>query len=348
MIAEPASTVAGDEEKAPTDSDVAMGEATTEESPKVEESADDQTQTEDVAKSPSPPKSPLVGNASREEALLPPPPEEVGNISSPKADDGQDRSSEGDDKSRDGPNSESAFAPERPPLHAHDSVMTEDTIKPEDSASVKFPLTESGAPSEAGTGSVDDTRESAVAPAEPIMEEPKEPSPAQQISPVLEDKEDSAAPLGAVEETADLGELKGVTPKEETLNADSAPAEVQEQQVSPPAPEPQPILEPKEPTPPAPVSSISPDEPVSAPEQSEVQPHQEEPVQEADVPMEETKSEPAVEGLEQPKDEPAAEQAPESAIESATNDEPGPTFAEPAEAPLAETEVKKEDTPANA
>lgn len=90
--------------------------------------------------------------ASDEEALLPPPPDQVGNIATPKADDGADRGSDTEDKTKDSQQGDAA-SQEKASSH-QDTIMTEDTIKPEDSASVGIPRTESGAPSEVGTSSV--------------------------------------------------------------------------------------------------------------------------------------------------------------------------------------------------
>ena len=139
MVAEPPSTVAGDE-RGGTDGDVPMQEAGAED-PRAQ-APEHQSPPQDAAPIPR-----------EEDALLPPPPEQVGNISSPKSEDGPYRGSDGEDKSREGQ------VPERPPLHPQLSVMTEDTIKPEDSASVQFPLTESGAPSEVGTGSAEEAKD---------------------------------------------------------------------------------------------------------------------------------------------------------------------------------------------
>lgn len=86
--------------------------------------------------------------AKDEEALLPPPPEQVGNIASPKAEEAAERASDSENKDRDERQDDSSFG-EKNALSHQDSIMTEDTIKPEDSASVQFPLNGSGAPSEA-------------------------------------------------------------------------------------------------------------------------------------------------------------------------------------------------------
>lgn len=86
--------------------------------------------------------------AKDEEALLPPPPEQVGNIASPKAEEVAERASDSENKDRDERQDDSSFG-DKNALSHQDSIMTEDTIKPEDSASVQFPLNGSAAPSEA-------------------------------------------------------------------------------------------------------------------------------------------------------------------------------------------------------
>ncbi|EFY89569.1 LYR family protein [Metarhizium acridum CQMa 102] len=352
MIVEPASTVAGDEDKAPAHVDVLSGDAPAGEAPKIEGLAE-QEHSETRPEAPSPPKTASPDVASREEALLPPPPEQVGNISSPKADDGQDRVSDSEDKSRESHHSDFASFSDRPPLHPHDSIMTEDTIKPEDSASVRFPLTESGAPSEVGTASVEDTKDLAVAPAEPVEGQPKAPSPPKEISPAAEAKEDTPLvndqtqpeKLEEVEVSKDDALKEATSPKPNAIITDAA-----EPKVSPPAPEPEPIPEAKEPTPPAPVPEVFHEEPVSAPEEVKEASHEEAAARESDVPMEEPKAEePAVEQTgpvgEVPKDEVKDEPTEESTVEPAL--EPAPVDIQ-AEAPNAPTPPAAEPPTADA
>ncbi|KAL6872016.1 hypothetical protein J3F83DRAFT_733486 [Trichoderma novae-zelandiae] len=113
------------------------------------------------------PPSTIVGEAPQEaiERDIPqaeelPPPEQVGNISSPKAEDGNSRVSE------DTPKDQATSQPEntipKPVLLHRLSAMTEDTIKPEDSVSVTAPLPESEAPSEVGNVSADGAKEEAT------------------------------------------------------------------------------------------------------------------------------------------------------------------------------------------
>jgi hypothetical protein len=77
-----------------------------------------------------------------EEALLPPPPDQVGNISSPRA---SPKEAEGDDSVKEEiqPGED---ALEQPSISFQDSVMTDDSVKPDDSASVK--MVDTAAPSE--------------------------------------------------------------------------------------------------------------------------------------------------------------------------------------------------------
>lgn len=384
MIAEPPSTVAGDDGKAPAGVDAAMTEVTTQEPPKAAEHVDienvEPSRSEEAPKDPSPPRISSPDVASRESALLPPPPDQVGNISSPKAEDGHDRVSDNENKSKDNNQNESAVVPERPPLHAHDSVMTEDTIKPEDSASVRFP--ESGAPSEVGTASAEDTKDSAMTAAAEAMEvDQKDPSP-EQISPVTGAKEDEPALFHAVpvvEETEPSGETKEETPKAATPPLlDTAVADAAEPKISPPVVDTEPIPETKEPSPPAPLPEITNDEPMAAPPEPEKSPLEEPSVEKADVPVEEEKPEPPVEQaepekeeikdepveelVEEPKIEPVPEPAAEPVAEATPTDLPAentalPVPPAPVEVPVTEAvpepqpveaEEKKEDPPANA
>jgi hypothetical protein len=158
--------------------------------------------------------------SSTEEALLPPPPDQVGNISSPKAESASERPTEGDEKAKDSQTGDE-LGPQRPPLVGYDSVMTEDSIKPDDSASTHIV---SGAPSEIDTSSAVD------APAAPKT-----------ASPIAEAKGPSPPMEAATEGQADLlgglmGELdrhasvkpeasKEATPGEATPVAEPEPAE---------------------------------------------------------------------------------------------------------------------------
>lgn len=122
------------------------------------------------------------------DALLPPPPDQVGNISSPNAspkdESAPDHSSLSGDKAHDDEGRDGEDLSDRP-THEHSDLMSvDDPIKPEDSVSMGVPRTESGAPSEAATGSVGGTTEfesKAEHPSAPSPEKPVE-QPSEQSS----------------------------------------------------------------------------------------------------------------------------------------------------------------------
>lgn len=147
---------------------------------------------------------------SKDDALLPPPPDQVGNISTPKTEDGPAGSPhESADKPKDQEETTADSYPYKPTLNHRDSVMTEDSIKPDDSASVTFPLTESGPPSETGAVSTAGIKDAVSAPAaEPIVEEPID-SPS---------KYDRAVPAAA-EEPDLLGGLIGALDRQQEAYA---------------------------------------------------------------------------------------------------------------------------------
>ncbi|PHH66623.1 hypothetical protein CDD81_6460 [Ophiocordyceps australis] len=94
--------------------------------------------------------------------LLPPPPDQVGNIDSPRS---ESKHSDNEDRREDDPSETGATEPAS--FTQGDSILTEDTLKPDDSASTRFQLTESGAPSEVGTASGEGTRDFTVATEQP-------------------------------------------------------------------------------------------------------------------------------------------------------------------------------------
>ena len=169
------------ETKAPGNEDITMGDG---QSP-VKSPAEDSTLAEppstvvgqrpegDVeAEVPPLEPQPLV-----DEALLPPPPEQVGNIASPKAspkeeiaqDKLSDKVSENESHAKEEVAPGEEAIPERPPLPTHEdstlTVATQDSIKPDDSASAVVPV----APSEADTALVP---EAASVLDEPVAEPP--------------------------------------------------------------------------------------------------------------------------------------------------------------------------------
>ncbi|POR39620.1 Uncharacterized protein TPAR_00193 [Tolypocladium paradoxum] len=248
MVAEPPSTIVGEESREAIERDLPEAEpeaepaaepaAEPEPEPEPEQSAEQPTR-EPTLQEPTPTDpDPIIEEFSRhqipkdeaaeyeaakdeaaeDEALLPPPPDQVGNIDSPKTEYGPGKSSDGEDKGREEEHSESENAPAPPALHQFDSVMTEDTLKPDDSASARFPLTESGAPSEVGTASVEGTKEPGPPTAEPSPPAPKPTSAPQDPEPAAEEKSDL------------LGDLMGELDRQAALY---------EQHAEAPAPQPQ-------------------------------------------------------------------------------------------------------------
>lgn len=195
MVAEPPTTFAGDEGQVRADMDITMSKAVPR---KADEAPVEDPQGGEASyKGPSPYNAnPFPDMPSRDEALLPPPPEQVGNISSPRPYDGPDRVSDVGDKSRHSQMIDSGMVAERPPLNVPDSVMTEDTINPEDSASVRCQMTGSGAPSEVGTASAEETRDSAVARVGPVAEASRESFPPEAACPMEESETEMTAPAG--------------------------------------------------------------------------------------------------------------------------------------------------------
>ncbi|KFA51247.1 hypothetical protein S40293_05075 [Stachybotrys chartarum IBT 40293] len=116
-IAEPPSTIVGDDPEEATDRDI--------------------------------PHAPLPG-APTDEALLPPPPDQVGNIASPKAEDGSEKDHRSEEAAKEDTEMKDDVTEKRPVLEQHDSAMTVDSIRPDDSASVTAsvtaPLTEEEEP----------------------------------------------------------------------------------------------------------------------------------------------------------------------------------------------------------
>ncbi|EQL01511.1 LYR family protein [Ophiocordyceps sinensis CO18] len=154
-IAQPPSQIVGDE---PAD-------ATQRDLPEPESMADAVLQ-EPPWYDPAPFKeeSPWQGTEELEEALLPPPPDQVGNIDSPRAGYGASKSLDGEDKGREeeGNEFDSEALPPHASLNQCDSFLTEDTLKPDDSASMRFPLTESGPASDFGAASAGEAKEAAA------------------------------------------------------------------------------------------------------------------------------------------------------------------------------------------
>jgi hypothetical protein len=192
VIAEPPSTIVGEEPEKATDRDVPTD---------------------------APPAVPR--QTSTEEALLPPPPDQVGNISSPKDSPTADKSSETGMNVQDDVQAGEEAVPARPELP---HTLTEETIKPDDSASA---VDVSGPPSEAAlvTGVQSETE----APA-PVEEK--------QGSPVVSGETKGSPEQGAATEPTDA--IPTLTVAEVPQLGDDAMGEAA------PEPEAQPV---KEPTP---------------------------------------------------------------------------------------------------
>lgn len=138
-----------------------------------------------------------------EKALLPPPPDQVGNISSPRASPKEEgtQPSEGIDALKEEVHPGEDALSGKPSMAYQNSMMTEDTIKPDDSASVE--MAGSGAPSEIAAASVEDVVDAqsempAEPPAEVTVESTVEPAteeqqiPAPELQEALEKQEVSA------------------------------------------------------------------------------------------------------------------------------------------------------------
>lgn len=162
---------------------------------------------------------------TKDEALLPPPPDQVGNIDSPRSESGPTKSSDGEDKARDenGNRFEGEALPTQSFLNQCDSVIREDTIKPDDSASVRFPLSESGPSSEFGTASVGEAKDPSKESTVPLAAASSPPAP-KQASPRESQAEDD-------EKSDLLGGLMGELDREAASSG--APAKPPSPQSSP-------------------------------------------------------------------------------------------------------------------
>ncbi|KAH8170033.1 apopolysialoglycoprotein [Sarocladium implicatum] len=266
--------------------------------------------------------------SSTDEALLPPPPDQVGNISSPKSDGPLEKPSDDGPKS-DGIQPGEEAIPERPPLVGHDSVMTEDSIKPDDSASAHIV---SGAPSEIDAAS--------------IAEVPAVPAETKAASPAEEARAVSPAKDAASEGQVDLlGGLMGELDRQASIKPDLSTEQSAEPvpAAAEPASEPAASVEqtPAEPTPvltPAPQESAAPEVTDAARESEPEAVAVEEPAAAGDTPA--TAVEPAFEPA---AIEPAAIEPPADEAKEQSTPEPA---AEATEAPSAEAPVPAESTAA--
>ncbi|KAI9163933.1 LYR motif-containing protein 4 [Paramyrothecium foliicola] len=174
--------------------------------------------------------------ASTDEALLPPPPEQVGNIATPKAEEAPEKLTDTDSVVKDESQPDEGLGEPRPLLH-QDSVMTEDTIKPDDSASVTFPATESGAPSEAGTASAVETKEPEPTESEvAAMSEPA-PAPAPALEEPIVEAPAPAENLPSEEPPAEPTPAEPEVPAEQPVPAQGSASQAPEVAASPEEPD---------------------------------------------------------------------------------------------------------------
>ncbi|KAJ3516191.1 hypothetical protein NM208_g14875 [Fusarium decemcellulare] len=162
------------------------------------------------------------------EALLPPPPEQVGNIATTPSEPSVSAPGSDIRPVTEGQSGEDSI-PERPPFEQSITGLTEDTIKPDDSASVTAPMSEVAEVPAAAPPSFEEPPPEPPAettiqePAEPVIEEPKPVSP-----PQPEVKEEAPA---SIEEPDLLGGLLGELDRQSEQKESEIP-------VSAPAPEP--------------------------------------------------------------------------------------------------------------
>lgn len=308
----------------------------------------------------------------KEDTLLPPPHEQVGNIATtPTAEDsGSTVADSAEIPIEEVETGEEAIL-ENPPLEQDDITMTEDAIKQEDSAPASIAMSEPAELPPVEPEAVEDIMETDVlaeAPAEPTPEEAKPASPLKEETPVVADAAEEPDLLGGL-----LGELdRQVDEKMEMeleLEMETLVSEPAVEPAAEPTPEPIPELA-LEATPESAPEAV----PEAAPEiiepvvksifelvaESAVEPEVE-PVVESvdepvvDIPLEpavepavELVVEPVVEPVIEPAAEPAADAAPELTAELATEPapepvlefapEPVPASTEPSEAPVPEAE----------
>ncbi|RFN55485.1 hypothetical protein FIE12Z_131 [Fusarium flagelliforme] len=232
------------------------------------------------------------------EALLPPPPEEVGNIATtpPGSSGGQAHSASGSEAKVpfDILPGEEAVPP-RPQLEQYDTGLTEDSIKPDDSASITAPISDTTDAPAAAPSVVDPPTEppAETTVQEPAAEQAKSPTPLQP-----EVKEESIPP--AVEEVA-----KGESPDVIASLMDKLEEEHKD------------------------IEGMKEDLPTPSVPEPAAEPAPEAPAEVASEPAVEPIAEPAVEPVAAPVEEPTAEIGPEPVAET----EVKPTVEEPVDAP---------------
>ncbi|KAM0342708.1 hypothetical protein ACHAPU_009319 [Fusarium lateritium] len=325
-VAEPPSTIVGEAPDAATDRDVPMLEPTD------------------------------------NEALLPPPPEEVGNIATtPPGNSGETSTSVpgSDVKPPTDIQTGEEAASQRPPLAQHDTGLTEDSIIPDDSASITAPTSDIA---DIPTVEVSILEAPPQPPAETTIQEPvavdiKSPTP-----PQPEIKEESAPPGEKASRDNSPNLLDSLMNK---LDRQSAESEKKKQEESEPLPEaiPQVADVPTEAIsePPTDLPESIPEPVVEPPAETVPEPADEMVTESAAEPTAEPTTEPAVElaaePIAEPLAEPASEVPPESTLiptgaPAGPSEEPGDDpmvteDAEPADPVLEAPEIEKptEETP---
>lgn len=267
-----------------------------------------------------------------EKSLLPPPPDQVGLIETPAIEEPGMKFPESGEQATEEVQAGEEALPVKPPLIHHD---TEDTIKPDDSASASFMLEDAPAPLEAVSEPVEEAKE-ATPPGEPMVEDPmvedsmvEDPKP--ESPPKIEEPKVESPPKVEEPPVAEEPDLLDGLIGELDRQASETKEEVAPEPVSTSAPE-----EAKEPTPePEPEMVTAPvTEPVTEPVA--------EPTPEA---APESAPKPSPELVPGPVSEPASEPAPEPMPELVPEPEPElePMVEAPAEGP---TEAAAEPAPA--
>ncbi|KAM0487469.1 hypothetical protein ACHAP7_001983 [Fusarium lateritium] len=274
------------------------------------------------------------------EALLPPPPEEVGNIATtPPGNSGEPSTSvAGSDTkpSMDIQAGEEAV-PQRPLLAQNDTGLTEDSIIPDDSASIAAPMSDITDVPAVAPSVVEPPPEPA---AETTIQEPAEEETKQPTPPQPEIKKESAPPGEELSRHSSPNLLDSLMNKLDRQSAESERKKQEESSVE--APEPLPEAVPQVPEVPTEAISEPPtDLPESIPEPPAA-PDVEPTAESSPVPAAETAPEPIAETA----TEPAVESAAESIVEPTSEPAAVEFSAEPIAEPLAEpaSEVPPEST----
>lgn len=280
-----------------------------------------------------------------EEAALPPP-DQVGNISSPRAEDESFRISDEAPKGQIGVPPDVSV--QKPILMHQLSTMTEDTIKPEDSVSVTAPMPGSEAPSEIGNASVEDGNEEsfpASTRAESTEPQVAAPEAGNDAHTAKEDEPDLLGGLmGELDRQAAASQLLEEVVKFDTTSAPEvkpeSPGDITLPDVPGPEDEAEPQFEPE-------AETEAETEPEAEPEpEGEVAPPVTEEEATYDISQPETLPEPEQESKPEEEPSPEPESKPEPELEPKPEPEPEPELKRESEpAPELEPETAPEDQP---